>query len=78
MNIGIELLISDHWNPHKMPLNGPPEPPLFDYDRDFPPLKRSIQRLHLPPITPNTPLPPILPSTRRETSFSSPAEASYL
>ena len=39
-------------------------------------LNRSIKRLHLPPITPKTPLPPILPLTPRETSFSSPAEAS--
>ena len=68
--------VADQWIPHKTPLSGPPEPPLFDYDRDFPPLNRSIQRSHLPPITPKTPLPPILPSTPRETSFSSPAEAS--
>ena len=67
---------ADQWIPHKAMLSGPPEPPLFDYDRDFPPLNRSIQRSHLPPITPKIPLPPILPSTPRETSFSSPAEAS--
>ena len=30
----------------------------------------------MPPITPKTLLPPILPSTPKETSFSSPAEAS--
>ena len=68
--------VADQWIPHKTPLSGPPEPPLFDYDRDFPPLNRSIQRSHLPPMTPKTPLPPILPSTPREPSFSSPAEAS--
>ena len=68
--------VADQWIPHKTPLRGPPEPPLFDYDRDFPPLNRSIQRSHLPSITPKTPLPLILPSTPRETSFSSPAEAS--
>ena len=39
-------------------------------------MNRSIQRSHLLPITPKIPLPPILPSTPRETSFSSPAEAS--
>ena len=68
--------VADQWIPHKAPLSGPPEPPLFNYDRDFPPLNRSVQRSHLPPITPKTPLLPILPSTPRETSFSSPAEAS--
>ena len=69
--------VADQWIPHKVPLSGPPEPPLFGYDRDFPPLNRSIQRSHLPPITPKTPLPPILLSTLKETSFSSPAEASF-
>ena len=59
-----------------MLLSGPPEPPLFDYDRDFPPLNRSIQRSHSPPIAPKTSLPPISPSTPRETSFSSLVEAS--
>ena len=68
--------VADQWIPHSMPLSGHPEPPLFYYDRDFPPLNKSIQRSHLPPITPKTPLPPILPSTPRETSFLSPAEAS--
>ena len=68
--------VADQWIPHKTPLSGPLEPPSFDYDRDFPPLNRSIQRSHLPPITPKTPLPPILPSIPRETSSSSPVEAS--
>ena len=64
--------VGDQWIPNSTPLSGPPEPPLYDYDRYFPPLNRSIQRSHLLPITPKTPLQPILPST----SFSSPAEAS--
>ena len=68
-------VVADQWIPHKTPLSGPPEPPLFVYDRDFPPLNRSIQRSDLPPIIPKTLLPPILPLTSRETSFSSPAEA---
>ena len=70
--------VADQWIPHSTPLSGHPEPPFFYYDRDFPPLNKSIQRSHLPPITPKTPLPPILPSTPRETSFLSPAEASVL
>ena len=68
--------VAGQWIPHKTSLSGPPEPPLFDYDCGFPSLNRSVQRSHLPPITHKTPLPPILPLTPRETSFSSPAEAS--
>ena len=50
-------------------VSGPPEPPLFDYDRDFPPLSRSVQKAHLPPITPKIPLPPLPSNTPRKTSF---------
>ena len=69
---------ADQWIPHNTPLSGPPEPPalpLFDYERDFPPLYRSVLGANLPSITPKTPL-PSLPSTPRETSFLSPAEES--
>ena len=41
--------VADEWIPNNTPLSGPP---LFDYDKDFPPLSRSIQRRNLPPITP--------------------------
>ena len=68
--------VADQWIPHSTPLSGPPEPPLFDYDHDFPPLNRTIQRSHLLPITSKTPLPPILPSIPRKTSFSPPSETS--
>ena len=50
-------------------VSGPPEPPLFDYDSDFPPLSRSVQKAHLLPITPKIPLPPLPLNTPRETSF---------
>ena len=68
--------VADQWIPHNTPLSDPPEPPappLFDYERDFPPLSRSVLRANLPSITPKTSL-PSLPSTTRETSFLSPAE----
>ena len=68
--------VADQWIPHNTPLSDPPEPPappLFDYERDFPPLSRSVLQANLPSITPKTPLPP-LPSTPIETSFLSPAE----
>ena len=70
--------VADQWIPHNTPLSGLPEPPalpLFDYERDFPPLSRSVLRASFSSITPKTPLPP-LPSTPRETSFLSPAEES--
>ena len=60
--------VADQWIPNYTPLSGPPKPPLFDYDRDFPPLNRTIQGRNLPPINPkvidqsslySTPLPPI-------------------
>ena len=56
---------ADEWIPNNTSLSGPP---LFDYDRDFPPLNRSIQSRNLPPIAPenissqnfySTPLPSI-------------------
>ena len=68
--------VADQWIPNNTPLSGPPKPPLFDYNRDFPPLNRTIQSSHLPPITPGMPLPPVLPATPRENSFYSPAETS--
>ena len=52
--------------------SGPPEPPLFYYERGFPPLSRSVQKAHLPPITPKTSLPPPPSNTLRETSFLTP------
>ena len=64
--------VADQWILHDTTLSGPPEPLLFYYDRDFPPLSQSVLRRHLPPIAPKTPLPPLLqPSTPRETSFIS-------
>ena len=57
--------VVDEWIPNNTSLSGPP---LFDYDRDFPPLNRSIQSRNLPPIAPenissqnfySTPLPSI-------------------
>ena len=72
--------VGDQWIPHNTPLSGPselPAPPLFDYERDFPPLSRSVLQANLSSITPKTPLPP-LPSIPRETSFLSPAEESVL
>ena len=71
--------VVDQWILHNTPLSGPSEPPLpaplFDYERDFPPLSKSVLRRNLPPITPKTPL-PSLPSTPTETSFFFPAEES--
>ena len=67
--------VADQWIPRNTPLSDPPEPPappLFDYERDFPPLSRSVLQANLPSITPKTPLPP-LPSTPKETSFLYPA-----
>ena len=66
--------VADQWISHETLLSGPPKPPpLFNYERDFPALSKSVLRANLPPITPKSPpLPPPLPSTPRETSFSSP------
>ena len=33
-------------------VSGLPEPPLFNYEHDFPPLSRSVQKAHLPPLLP--------------------------
>ena len=46
---------ADQWIPHNTPLSGPPEPAalsFFVYERDFPPLSRSVLRANLPSITP--------------------------
>ena len=61
------------------PLSGPPkeQPSLFDYDRDFPPLSKCVQKRNLPPL--------VKPSsgetsleTSRETSFLFPESLSPL
>ena len=49
LNKGTRGNVGNEWIPNNTPLSGPP---LFDYDKDFPPLSRSIQRRNLPPITP--------------------------
>ena len=63
--------VADQWI-KSTSVSGPPEPPLFDYERDFRPLSRSAQKAHLPPITPKTTLPPPPSNTPRETSFLTP------
>ena len=49
-------------------ISGPPKP-LFHYDRDFPPLNKTILSKNLLPITPSRELPLITPSSFRETSI---------
>ena len=61
------------------PLSGPPEeqPSLFDYDHDFPPLSKYVQKENLPPIT--TLLAKLSSlQTSRETSFLFPESLSPL
>ena len=49
--------VADQWI-KSTSVSGPPEPPLFNYERDFPPLFRNVQKAHLLPITPKTNLAP--------------------
>ena len=64
----IRINVADQWI-KSTSVSGPPEPPLFNYERDFPPLFRNVQKAHLLPITPKTNLPPPPSNAPRETSF---------
>ena len=66
--------VADKWIKNTS-VSGPPEPPLFNYEHDFPPLSRSVQKAHLSPITPKTSLPIPPSNTPRETSFLTPEES---
>ena len=61
------------------PLSGPPKekPSLFDYDRDFPPLSKYVQKRNLPPLVEPSSGETSL-ETSRETSFLFPESLSPL